>query len=91
MMTCSRWGGVKQAGEFRIDEETGGEGVFTCGPYRKLEKGIYYITVYYQTDTPDNVSYAFSESAEYFYQGILSDRTILNVVWNRFEFSSYAD
>lgn len=97
MMTCSRWGGVKQAGEFRIDEETGGEGVFTCGPYRKLEKGIYYITVYYQTDTPDNVSYAFSESAEYFYQGILSDRTILNedrnkktfTVWIRYDLEDF--
>lgn len=75
-------GGITEEGEYYIDESIGERGVFTCGPYRKLDRGIYKVTVFYRTDSSDHVCYAFSETAEYLYQGIRSDRAEMKAQQN---------
>lgn len=68
------------SGEYRedhkgyyIDETSAYSGCFTCGPYRPLDKGIYTVTVFYETDTDENECYAFSETARYYYGALETD------------------
>lgn len=61
-----------------VDESFGKEGVFTCGPYLKLPKGIYQITVFYEAIGTGHTCAAYDEDSEYFALGLKGDTIILN-------------
>lgn len=63
---------------YYVDELTGTEGVFTCGPYITLPKGIYDITLFYESTGEGHVCYAFSEDSEFYAKGILGDKVSLD-------------
>lgn len=70
-------GQFDETSSYYIDDTAQYQGEFTCGPYRPLEKGIYNVTVFYETDTDDNTAYAFSETAKYIYGSLKTDAAVL--------------
>lgn len=64
-------------GGYFIDESSNYQGVFTCGPYTHLDKGIYNVTVYFETDTDSNVCYAYDDDLQFYHNGLQSDTVVL--------------
>lgn len=58
---------------YYIDENSGYKGLFTCGPYMKLDKGVYNVTVVYDTNTDFNISRAYDDDLSKYYNGLQSD------------------
>lgn len=59
-----------------VDEFIGGGGLFTCGPYMELKKGIYQITVYYECTGNGNRCLAYAEDEVECYSDALYSDTI---------------
>lgn len=73
------YGGVDEArGGYYADEETAAAGLFTCGPYSTIKKGIYEVTVYYESTGTNHVCYAYTEDGENFANALESDRVTLD-------------
>lgn len=64
---------------YYVDEEYGQEGVFTCGPYMELPKGIYRITVFYEARGTGHTCVAYDEdSVRHYVKGVECDTVILD-------------
>lgn len=64
---------------YLVDESIGGDGLFTCGPYMELKKGIYNITIYYEADGQGNQCMAYAEDeVENYADALLTDAVILD-------------
>lgn len=60
-----------------IDESSNYQGIFTCGPYTHIDKGIYNVTVFYETDTDLNTCVSRDDNLRYYYNGLQSDTVVL--------------
>lgn len=69
---------LEEKNAYYVDELTGTEGIFTCGPYITLPKGIYDITLFYESTGAGHTCYAFSEDSEFYANDIQCDKIILD-------------
>ncbi len=65
---------------YYVDEASGVEGIFTCGPYITLPKGIYDITIYYESTGDGHKCYAESEDSVFFANAMNFDEASLDAV-----------
>ncbi len=63
---------------YYIDESAGQQGLFTCGPYGELPKGIYDVTVYYESHGSASQAYACTEEGNNYAYALDSDIVILD-------------
>ena len=63
---------------YSVDETSGTPGIFTCGPYMTMKKGIYDVTVYYESTGSGHTAYATSEDSAYYANGVKSDQISLD-------------
>ena len=62
-----------ELGEYYVDDLTGEAGVFTCGPYLELPRGIYEVSVYYRSTGKGNVCYIHDDDAHTFARALYTD------------------
>ena len=61
-----------------VDETSGTAGIFTCGPYMTMKKGIYDITVYYESTGDGHMAYVESEDSAFYANGVKGDQILLD-------------
>ena len=62
-----------EKGGYYVDSSFGEEGIFTCGPYIDLPKGIYQITIFYEATGTDHTCLAYDEDSYDYANGLESD------------------
>ena len=67
-----------QQNAYYVDESSGTAGIFTCGPYMTMKKGIYDITVYYKSMGDGHTAYVESEDSVFYANGVKSDVVTLD-------------
>lgn len=67
-----------QQNAYSVDESSGTAGIFTCGPYMTMKKGIYDITVYYESTGEGHTAYVESEDSAFYANGVKSDAVPLD-------------
>lgn len=66
------WNDEKQG--YYVDGSAGETGLFTCGPYMELKKGIYDVTIFYESSGTGNQCRAYAEDeVECYSDAFLSD------------------
>jgi len=68
----------EEKGTYYVDEQTGEAGVFTCGPYLDLKKGVYEVTVYYESTGSGHICYAHDDDAHTFARALYADTVVLD-------------
>lgn len=68
----------EERGSYYVDELNGNAGVFTCGPYIELKKGVYEVTVYYKSTTDGNIAYAYDDDAHTFARALYNNTLALD-------------
>lgn len=67
-----------QQNAYYVDESSGTAGIFTCGPYMTMKKGIYDITIFYESTGSDHTAYVESEDSAFYANGVRSDHVLLD-------------
>lgn len=67
-----------QQNAYCVDESSGTAGIFTCGPYMTMKKGIYDITIFYESTGSDHTAYVESEDSAFYANGVRSDHVLLD-------------
>lgn len=63
---------------YYVDESIGQQGLFTCGPYGKLPRGIYEVTVFYESHGSASRAYASTEDGNNYAYALNSDTVVLD-------------